>query len=204
MKKILSFLLAASLLTACGGDKQAQEDTAGQEESPVVRMPLAENQDVPAPSEDAIAPAEDIPEDQLPDMSKLSGVEKEIFKRTLSIQVPYYDALEAWADKANGIESGSEAAASLRKYITLQEDFARQMQRIDAEFAGKLDPNYQATPEFQRVLDTYMNDPELIRRTEYIMRSYMGIIQRYKDDPACREVFAEIERMAREAQGTAQ
>lgn len=204
MNKVFSLLLAATLLTACGGDKQAQEESADQQESPVVRMPLAEDQSAPAPSEDAIAPADDISDDRLPDMSKLSGVEKDIFKKTVSIQVPYYDALEKWADNANSIEKGSEAATALRKYIRLQEDFARQMQRIDAEFAGKLDANYQATPEFQHVLDSYMNDPELMRRTEYIMRAYMGIIQRYKDDPACKEVFAEIERMAREAQGMAQ
>lgn len=204
MNKAFSLLLAAILLTACGGDKQAQEESAGQQESPVVRMPLAEDQSAPSPSEDAIAPAEDISDDRLPDMSKLSGVEKQIFKKTVGIQIPYYDALEKWADNANSIEKGSDAAAALRKYITLQEDFARQMQRLDAEFAGTLDPNYQATPEFQRVLDSYMSDPELMRRTEYIMRAYMGIIQRYKDDPACKEVFAEIERMAREAQGMGQ
>ncbi len=204
MNKAFSLLLAAILLTACGGDKQAQEESAGQQESPVVRMPLAEDQSAPAPSEDAIAPAEDISDDRLPDMSKLSGVERQIFKKTVGIQIPYYDALEKWADNANSIEKGSDAAAALRKYITLQEDFARQMQRLDAEFAGTLDPNYQATPEFQRVLDSYMSDPELMRRTEYIMRAYMGIIQRYKDDPACKEVFAEIERMAREAQGMGQ
>jgi len=204
VNKAFSLLLAAILLTACGGDKQAQEESAGQQESPVVRMPLAEDQSAPAPSEDAIAPAEDISDDRLPDMSKLSGVERQIFKKTVGIQIPYYDALEKWADNANSIEKGSDAAAALRKYITLQEDFARQMQRLDAEFAGTLDPNYQATPEFQRVLDSYMSDPELMRRTEYIMRAYMGIIQRYKDDPACKEVFAEIERMAREAQGMGQ
>ncbi|MDT8325686.1 MAG: hypothetical protein RRA94_16345 [Bacteroidota bacterium] len=204
MNKALTLLLAAGLLTACGGDKQEREENAARQESPVVRMPLAEDQSAPAPSDDAIAPAENISDDQLPDMSKLNGVEKDIFKKTISIQMPYYDALEKWADNANSIESGNEAAAALRRYIKLQEDFARQMQRVDAEFAGKLDPNYQATPEFQRVLDTYMNDPELMRRTEYIMRAYMGIIQRYKDDPACKEVFAEIERMAREAQGMGQ
>ena len=192
------------MLTACGGDKQSQEETAQQQqESPVVRMPLAEN-DASAPSEDDIKPLENISEEKLPDLSKLSDVEREIFKKTISIQIPYYDALEKWADNANSIKTGSEAASALRTYIKLQDDFARQMQRIDAQFAGKLDANYQATEDFQRVLDVYMNDPELNRRTEYIMRSYMGIIQQYKDDPACKEVFADIERMAREAQSARQ
>ncbi len=201
MKIILSLCITALMLTACGGDKQSQEEAAQQQESPVVRMPLAENDAAPAPSEDDIKPIDNLSDEKLPDLSKLSEVERDIFKKTISIQIPYYDALETWADNANSIKTGSEAAAALRKYIKLQDDFARQMQRIDAQFAGKLDANYQATEDFQRVLDVYMNDPELNRRTEYIMRSYMGIIQQYKDDPACKEVFADIERMAREAQG---
>ncbi|MCB2203904.1 hypothetical protein KQI65_04090 [bacterium] len=200
MKKYFVLTIAALMVTACGSDKDKTEQSAQQEESPVVRMPFAEDSEVPEPSPDALAPAENIPDEDLPDLSKLSTVERQIFRRTVSIQVPYYDALEKWADAANDIKKGSDAAKSLRKYIALQNDFAIEMQQIDAEFAGKIDANYQGSQEFQRVLDAYLNDPDLMRRTDYIMRSYMSLIQRFKDDPACKDVFADIERMAREAQ----
>ena len=205
MKNILTLFLAAVLITGCGGDKKSQEDNAQQQDgSPVVRMPLGENETAPDPSADAIKPVENISEDKLPDLSKLSAIEKSIFKKTVSIQVPYYDALEKWADRANELKTGTEAAKSLRSYIKLQEDFARQMQGLDDEFAGKIDVNYTGSEDFQKVLEQYMGDPELMRRTEYIMRSYMGVIQRFKDDPACKDVFSDIEKMARQAQGAGQ
>ena len=201
VKQILFLSLIALLFTACGGEDRGQNQ-AQQQTPPRVNIPLAEDQS-PAPDaqEDAgIAPAEELPEGTIPDLSGLKDVEKELFVKTIKVQVPYYEALGAWADAANTVQDGNAAAASLRRYIALQESFARQMQKLDASFSGRLDPNYAGSAEFQRVLDVYMNDPDLLRRTEHIMKAYMGLIQRFRDDPACKEVFADIERMAREAQ----
>ena len=74
------------------------------------------------------------------------------------------------------------------------------MQRIDLEFAGKIDPNYAGSPAFDKAVNQYMDNPELIGKTEYIMQSYVNLMQRFKDDPACRDFFAQVERLSRESQ----
>ncbi|GEM_PF-1427911 len=205
MKQILVLFTAAMILTACGGDDTEQQQ-AQQNTPPRVNIPLAEDQGdpnagmSPGGTDGELAPTGDIPEEKLPDLSGLEGVERELFVKTVQIQIPYYEALAQWADEAEQVTEGKEAAASLRRYIALQESFARQMQKLDMQFTGRLEPNYTGSEEFSRVLDEYMNDPELLASTEKIMGAYMGLIQRFRDDPACKEVFADIERMARESQ----
>jgi len=201
VKSVFSLLLAALLFTACGSDDKQQEQQ--QQAPPRVNIPIAgDDGGEQQQSEDAtqIEPVEQLDERSLPDLSKLSAIEKQIFLETVRRQVAYYDALEKWAAEAGTIKDGDAAAASIRRYIALQEEFARQLQQLDAQFAGKIDPNYAGSPEFAAVLDEYLGRPELIRQTERIMNTYAGMLQRFKDDPAFREVYAEIERMAREAQ----
>jgi len=142
----------------------------------------------------------EVPADKLPDLSKISAVEAQIFKRTIALQIPYYDKLVKWADHANKIEKGTDAAVSLREYLNIQNEFTLAMQRLDLEFVGKVDPNYAGSKNFEKVVDEYMSDPELIKRTEYIMESYVSLMQRFKTDPACKDFFAEVERLARESQ----
>lgn len=206
MKQILALFAAALILTACGEEDSKQQQTR-QNAPPRVNIPLAEDQGDPnagmspgGDMEGELAPTGDIPEEKLPDLSGLEGVERELFVKTVQIQIPYYEALAQWADEAEQVTEGKEAAASLRRYIALQESFGRRMQKLDRQFTGQLDPNYTGSEEFSRVLDEYMNDPELLASTEKIMGAYMGLIQRFRDDPACKEVFADIERMARESQ----
>jgi hypothetical protein len=127
-------------------------------------------------------------------------VEAAIFKRTIALQIPYYDMLEKWADNANKITKGADASAALRQYLNIQNEFTKSMQRVDLEFAGKIDPNYAGSPAFEKAIDQYMDNPGLIKKTEYIMQSYVNLMQRFKDDPACRDFFAEVERLSRESQ----
>ncbi|MBN1446316.1 MAG: hypothetical protein JXA28_00175 [Bacteroidetes bacterium] len=199
MKNILAFLAVALLLTACGGEETQQQaqDQTGQTRGTRVNIPLAEDQDA---VDDEIPPAGRIPAEELPDLSGLPEVERDVFMRTIQIQHPYYQALEKWADAANEITEGEAAATALRRYISLQDQFARRMQTLDIEFSGKLDPDYAGSAEFSRVVDAYMNGPKVMRQTEYIMQSYMSLIQRFRDDPACKDVFAELDRLARESQ----
>ena len=190
--------LAILLLTACGGEEQGQSgEQVTQHRGPRVNIPLAEDQDA---VDDEIPPAGRIPAEELPDLSGLPELERDVFMRTIQIQHPYYRALEQWADAANEITEGEAAATALRRYISLQDQFARRMQTLDLEFSGKLDPNYAGSAEFSRVVDAYMNGPRVMRQTEYIMQSYMSLIQRFRDDPACKDVFAELDRLARESQ----
>jgi hypothetical protein len=183
-------ILAAIALAACGGEKKPAQDPDARQQ---VNIPRAQ-----APA-GGLQPVE-VPADKLPDLSKISAVEAQIFKRTIGLQIPYYDKLVKWADRANKIEKGTEAAASLREYLNIQNEFAAAMQRLDLEFAGKVDPNYAGSKTFEKVVDEYMSDPELIKRTEYIVESYVSLMQRFKTDPACKDFFAEVERLARESQ----
>lgn len=178
------------LFAACGGEKKPARE---QDMSPPLNIPLAKQQG------GLITPIE-VPADKLPDLSGLSDIEAEVFKRTIGLQIPYYDMLGKWADHANTITQGEEAAAALREYLNIQNDFTKAMQRLDLEFAGKIDPNYAGSPAFEKVIDRYMDDPALIEKTGHIMESYISLMQRFKDDPACRDFFAEVERIARESQ----
>ena len=187
---ILLLAATALLLPACGKEKKPEPDPQA---SQPVNIPLAKEQG------GLIKPVE-VPAEKLPDLSKLSDVEAAIFKRTIGLQIPYYDMLEKWADQANAITEGEAAAVSLRQYLNIQNDFTKAMQRLDLEFAGKIDPDYAGSPAFEKAVDTYMDNPELIRRTEHIMQSYVGLMQRFRDDPACKDFFAEVERLARESQ----
>lgn len=188
---VLTMLILASLgLTACGGEKKPGQDPDARQQ---VNIPRAE-----APA-GGLQPV-DVPADKLPDLSKISAIEAQIFRRTIGLQIPYYDKLVKWADRANKIDKGTDAAVSLREYLNIQNEFAAAMQRLDLEFVGKVDPNYAGSKTFEKVVDEYMSDPELIKRTEYIMESYVSLMQRFKDDPACKDFFAEVERMARESQ----
>jgi hypothetical protein len=186
----IALLLGLLLCSACGGQKRPEADPEARQK---VNIPLAAEQ------EGLIQPVE-VPEEDLPDLSKLSDVEAAIFRKTLALQIPYYDLLEKWADNANTITEGPAAAASLRQYLNIQNDFTKAMQRVDLEFAGTLDPDYAGSPAFEKAIDKYMDNPELLRRTEYIMQSYVSLMQRFQDDPACRDFFTEVERLARESQ----
>lgn len=178
------------LFAACGGEKKPAQEL---ESPPRVNVPLAKEQS------GLIKPIE-VPVDKLPDLAGLSDIEAEVFKRTIGLQIPYYDMLAKWADHANTITEGEEAATSLREYLNIQNDFTKAMQRLDLEFAGKIDPNYAGSPAFEKVIDRYMDDPALIEKTGRIMNAYISLMQRFKDDPACRDFFAEVERIARESQ----
>lgn len=200
MKSVFSFILAALLITACGSDNKEQDQQ--QQAPPRVNIPIAE-EDIPdgeTESAAQIEPVESLDDETLPDLSKLSEVEQQIFLETVRRQVAYYDALEKWAKETESIKGGDAAAASVRRYIALQEAFARQLRQLDTQFAGRIDPDYAGSPEFAKVLDEYLGRPELIKQTEYIMTTYAGMLQKYRDDPAFKEVYAEIERLAREAQ----
>ncbi|MBR9974737.1 MAG: hypothetical protein KFF77_04095 [Bacteroidetes bacterium] len=187
---ILPFVAVVLLLPACGGEKKPEPDPEARQQ---VNIPLSKEQS------GLIQPVE-VPAEKLPDLSKLSEVEASIFRRTVGLQIPYYEILQKWADEANTITTGEAAAVSLRQYLNIQNDFARSMQRLDMEFAGKIDPEYAGSAAFEVAVDEYMNDPQLMKRTEYIMGSYTNLMQRFKDDPACKEFFAEVERLARESQ----
>ena len=138
--------------------------------------------------------------DSLPGFAKLPDVEREIFRKTIILQIPYYERLERWANDANTIKSGRDASTALRTYIAYQDDFAEKMQVLDKEFQGKIDPGYLESKQFGKVVDAYMSDPQLTKRIEYIMQSYVSLLQRFKNDPACKEVFEDLNRMAAEAQ----
>lgn len=183
-------LIAIFALGACGGEKKPEQDP---DASQKVNIPLSSDQG------GLIKPVE-VPAEKLPNLSKLSDVEAAIFKRTIALQIPYYDLLEKWADNANKITKGTDAAASLKQYLNIQNEFTKSMQRMDLEFAGKIDPNYAGSPAFDKAVDQYMDNPELIKKIEYIMQSYINLMQRFKDDPACRDFFAEVERLSRESQ----
>lgn len=187
---ILLLAAVALLLPACGGEKKPGPDPEARQQ---VNIPLAKEQT------GLIQPI-DVPAEKLPDLSKLSDVEAAIFRRTVGLQIPYYDMLAKWADEANAIKTGEAASASLRQYLNIQNDFAKSMQRLDLEFAGKIDPDYAGSAAFEKAIDEYMSDPTLIKRTEYIMGTYANLMQRFKDDPACKDFFAEVERLARESQ----
>ncbi|MBR9978316.1 MAG: hypothetical protein KFH87_09525 [Bacteroidetes bacterium] len=189
LKLFVTTALVVFLLPACGKDQRPEQDEPAQQH---VNIPLAEEQN-------GIQPVR-VPDDVLPDLSGISDVEAQLFKRTIALQIPYYEALVTWADNANTVTEGSAAAISLRRYLTLQDEFAHSMERLDIEFAGKLDPEYVGSPAFENVVDEYMSNPELLRQTKYIIESYTGLIERFHDDPACQDVFAEIEQMSAAAQ----
>lgn len=189
LKLFVTTALVVFLFPSCDKDQRPEREEVAQQH---VNIPLAGEQR-------GLQPVA-VPDDALPDMSGISEIEAELFKQTIALQIPYYEALVKWADDANTITEGTAAATSLRGYLTLQNEFARSMERLDMTFAGKLDPDYAASPEFESVIDEYMGNPELLRQTKYIIESYTSLIERFHDDPACKEIFAEIERMSAEAQ----
>jgi hypothetical protein len=135
--------------------------------------------------------------DTLSGFAELPEVEQEIFRRTVRIQSVFYDKLHRWAEQANTVKSGRDASTAIRHYIAHQDDFATQMKRLDDEFIGKISPNYAETPQFERVLDAYMEDASLQQRTEFIMSSYISLLQRFQDDPAFQDILAELEQLSR-------
>lgn len=183
-------LTVVLLLSACGGEKKPEPDPTARQK---VNIPLAENQP------NAINPVE-VPDEALPDLSQLTEIEAQIFRRSVALQVPYYDAQYKWAEKANTITDGNDAAAALKEYMNIQNKFARSMQQLDLEFSSKLDPNYAGSKAFEKAIDDYMSDPTLMKRLDYIVQSVASLMQRFKDDPACKAILAEVERLARQSQ----
>jgi hypothetical protein len=196
VKFVLSVFISVMLFTSCGSETKQEEQQA----PPRVNLPLAESQPEETDRSNEIQPVEKLDEATLPDLSKLGEIEKQIFLETVKRQVAYYEALEKWADHANTIKDGKAASASVRHYIKLQEEFARQLQTLDKKFMGKIDPDYAGSPEFAKVLDTYLGRPELERQTKYIMDTYIAMLQKFREDPAFKDVFAEIEKLSRESQ----
>jgi hypothetical protein len=189
LKLLVTTALVVFLLPACDKDQRPERDENARQR---VNIPLAEDQSDIQPMA--------VPDEALPDLSGVSKVEAEIFTRTVALQIPYYEALVAWADNANTITEGDAAATSLRRYLTLQDEFAHAMQRLDLEFVGKVEPDYAGSAEFEEVVEEYMSNPELLRQTEYIIESYTRLLERFHDHPACKEIFAEIEQMVAEEQ----
>ncbi len=189
--RIHTFILlvaAAFVLISCGSkDKPVPEPAATQQ----LNLPQG---NVPDPVEVDVSAL-----DSLPGFSKLPAVEQEIFSRTIQLQVKHYANLESWADEANTVKTGRDASTSLRLYIAYLEDFEKRMKALDQEFTGKLPPNYAETKQFNKVVEAYMTDADLQRRTEYIMNTLISLMQRYQNDPACKDVFAELQKMATEA-----
>lgn len=187
---LLAVLLSVS---ACGSEKKPQNQQPDPTADQQVNIPFAKDES------DRLAAVE-VPEEKLPDLSGLSKIEAEIFRRSIALQIPYYDVQYKWAEKANTITEGTEAAAAMKDYLNIQNEFARAMQRLDLEFVGKLDPNYQGSKAFEKAIDRYLENPELLKRIEFIMNSFRSLMERFKDDPACRSVLAEIERIANQPQ----
>ncbi len=187
---ILILLTAVLLLSACGGEKRPEPDPTARQK---VNIPLAENQP------NAINPVE-VPDDALPDLSQLTEIEAQIFRRSVALQIPYYDAQYKWAEKANTITDGNEAAAALKEYMNIQNRFARSMQQLDLEFSGKLDPNYAGSKAFEKAIDQYMNNPVLEKRLNFIVESVASLMKRFESDPACKAILAEIARLSSQSQ----
>ncbi|MBE0644013.1 MAG: hypothetical protein IH600_08025 [Bacteroidetes bacterium] len=190
LSPITLLLVSALTIAACGGEKKPEPDPNARQ---AVNIPLAENQP------NAINPVE-VPEENLPDLSGLTEIERQIFKRSVALQVPYYDEQYKWAERANTINDGQEAAAALKEYMNIQNRFARSMQQLDLEFSGKLDPNYAGSKAFDKAIDQYMNDPNLMKRLDFIVESVASLMKRFKNDPACKSILAEVERLARQSQ----
>ncbi|MFZ1729901.1 MAG: hypothetical protein WBQ23_12980 [Bacteroidota bacterium] len=179
-------LIAALAFGACSSKQKPVVDSEARQQ---VNIPVAEQQS------GTIVPV-DVPADKLPDLSGLTDVEAQIFKRSVGLQIPYYDAKFKWAEHANTITKGEEAAASIREYLKIDDEFERSMQRLDLEFVGKIDPNYVPSKAFDKAIDDYMKEADLVRRMEYVTNSFSSIMKRFKDDPACQKVLAEIEKIA--------
>jgi hypothetical protein len=191
MRRLLSLCLPAFvtiLLVACTEKKQDAPDPNARQK---VNIPVERNSE----------PVVDVSHlDTLRGFKQLPTVEREIFRRTVQLQIPYYENLEKWADEANQVRDGKAAAISLRRYLDLQNAFALKMQKIDQEFAGRIDPNYAGSAQFNRVLDAYMKNADVDRRGKYILESAVSLMQRFKDDPACQDIFAEIRAMSEQQQ----
>lgn len=184
-------IVAAISLPACGSEKKPHAEQPVAEQK--VNIPFADEQS------STIHPVE-VPADKLPDLSGLTDIEAQIFKRSISLQIPYYDVKYKWAEDANTITKGEAAAASMRRYLKIDDDFERSMQRLDLEFVGKIDPNYVASKAFDKAIDEYMKKAELVQRMEYVTKAFSNLMQRFQNDPACQPVLAEIERIARQPQ----
>ncbi len=190
MRLLIPFFLTVFLvLVACGSKEKPMPDPSAQQpmNMPGVQPDVAEAADVSKL-------------DTLPGFSKLPAVERDIFSRTIQLQVKHYANLERWADEANTVKTGRDASTSLRLYIAYLEEFEQRMKALDKEFVGKISPDYSESKQFNAVVEAYMSDPELQRRTEYIMNSLLSLMQHYKEDPACKDVFADLEKFFRQAQ----
>ncbi|MCZ7555160.1 MAG: hypothetical protein M5R41_01990 [Bacteroidia bacterium] len=173
----------------------------GNKEKPVPHPSAMQPMNLPPQTEQHYAADVDVSGlDSIPGFSKLPEVEREIFSRTVQLQVKHYENLERWADEANTAKTGRDASVSMRLYIAYLEDFEQKMKALDQEFSGKLSPKYAESKNFNSVVDAYMENPDLQRRVEYIMNSFVSLMQRFQDDPACRDVFAELQRMVGQAQ----
>ncbi|HOJ03243.1 MAG TPA: hypothetical protein PK916_04495 [Bacteroidota bacterium] len=191
MRRLFAFCLPAIvtlLLVACGEKKQDAPDPNARQK---VNIPVERNTE----------PEVDVSHlDTLRGLKQLPAVERELFLRTVQVQIPYYENLEKWADEANKIRDGKAAAISLRRYLDLQNAFELRRQKIDQEFAGRIDPNYAGSAEFNRVLERYLTSADVDRRGKYILESAVSLMQRFKDDPACQDIFAEIRAMSEQQQ----
>lgn len=187
---VLVLTIASFLFIACGNKEKPVPD-------PSAMQPL----NLPPQTEQNYAADVDVSGlDSIPGFSKLPEVEREIFSRTVQLQVKHYENLERWADEANTAKTGRDASVSMRLYIAYLEDFEQKMKALDQEFSGKLSPKYAESKNFNSVVDAYMENPDLQRRVEYIMNSFVSLMQRFQDDPACRDVFADLQRMVGQAQ----
>jgi hypothetical protein len=186
---ILIYAFALLAVIACGNKEKPAVD-------PSTMQPL----NLPPESGQNFAADVDVSGlDTIPGFSKLPEVEREIFSRTVQLQIKHYENLQRWADEANTAKTGRDATVSMRLYIAYLEDFEEKMKALDEEFSGKLSPRYAESKNFNSVVDAYMDNPDLQLRVEYIMNSFVSLMQRFQDDPACREVFADLQRIVGQA-----
>jgi len=192
MKRVIACIFTALLLVACGDSQRTPPDSAQEQ-------PFAAPGDMP----DEMREAElgDLPKlDTLQGFADLPAIEREIFRETVALQIPFYDKMERWASQAHRVDDGRQASEMLRRYIELQNDFGKGMHELDEKYKDRIEPNYAGTEMFVRTLDNYMESPQMQRRIEFITHAYISLIQRFRDDPACQAVLSDISRMARESE----
>ncbi len=208
MKYYSQHLIVAvlTLMLAAGCGESKEQRTEGQAASPAQNraqgrnLTGAQNQAPPARNWGEVQPGSGDVRNLAAsvDLSGLSDIEKEILQRTFALQQPFYDRQLQWADSAGRIVEGEAAAAALEQYIRNLDSFARQMEKLDAEMAVKLDPGFTGSEEFDRVLEEYIARSQVTRKTEIITKAYVGLLNRFREHPACKDIFAKLERMSRQ------
>jgi hypothetical protein len=191
-RSLCTAVLAFFLLTACGGKRENATPPSG-------GVPPPESAAVPAPAARPVSP-QFLEAMKGVDISALTDIEKEIFDRTVRIQIPFYQRLTVWADSADRIMDGEHAASALRAYLRLQEEFGAAMGQLDKDIAGRVPADFEGSVAFNKAVDDYLARADMVRVTERITRSFTSLIARYRDNPACRNVMARIDRMSKSPQ----